>query len=156
MTMNDYVIYFIGCFFLLLLSVGGFVKCILNLRRALIFYGDLNNKKIMKANAVITELRHSVNSRGCTASARAKYVICGEQIIGKMICRFDDRLKREQSVKVVVSGTKRDTFAVDDVMFAAEKQVKNAVLTYSMFCVLSLALVIGVVILSILTFPKPL
>lgn len=153
--MNDNVIYFIGCFFLLLLSVAAFVKCILNLRRALIFYGDLNNKKNIKAKAVITELRHSVNSRGCTASARAKYVIGGEQITGKMICRFDDRLKSEQSVKVIVSGTKRDTFAVDDVMFSAEKQVKNAVLTYSVFCVLSLAFVIGVVILSILTFPKP-
>lgn len=154
--MNNYVIYYIGCFFLLLLSVGAFIKCILNLRKALIFYGDYNNKKIINTKAVITELRHSVNSRGCTASARAKYVILDEQITGKMICRFDDRLKREQSVKVVVSGTKRDTFAIDDVMFAAEKQVKNAVLTYSVFFVLSLALVIGVVILSILIFPKPL
>lgn len=155
MTMNDYVIYFIGCIFLLLLSVCALVKSFLALRYALIFYRDFNDKKIIKAKAVITELRHSVNSRGCTASARAKYVIRGEQIIGKMICRYDERLKSEQSVKIVVSGTKRDIFAVDGVMFSAEEQVKNAALTYSVFCILSLALVIGVVILSILTFPKP-
>lgn len=154
--MNDYVIFFIGCFFMLLLSVGALIKCILDLRSAMIFYHDFNDKKIIEAKAVITELRHSVNSRGCTASAQAKYVIRGEQIIGKMICRYDDRLKSEQSVKVVVSGTKRDIFAIDGVMYSAEEQIKNAVLTYSVFCILSLALVIGVVILSILTFPKPL
>lgn len=151
-----YVIYFIGCIFLLLLSVGALVKSIFALRRALIFYRDLNNKETIKAKAVITEPRRSVSARGCTASARAKYVIRGEQIIGKMICRFDGSLKNKENVKVVVSGTKRDFFAVDDVLYAAEEQVKNAVLTYSVFCVLSLALVIGVVILSILTFPKPL
>ena len=160
----NYVIYFIGCIFLISLSVGTLVKNILALRYALIFYHDFNNKKIITAKAVITELRHSVNSRGCTASARAKYDILGEQIIGKMICRYDYRLKSEQSVKIVVSGTKRDIFAVNDVLYAGKKddlyaakeQVKNAVLTYSVFCVLSLALVIGIVILSILTFPKPL
>lgn len=152
----NYVIYFIGCIFLLLLSVCALVKNILALRYALIFCRDFNDKKTIRAKAVITELRRSVNSRGCTASARAKYVIRGEQIIGKMICRYDDRLKSEQSVNIVVSGTKQDIFAVDSVMFSAEEQVKNAVLTYSVFCILSLALVIGVVILSILTFPQPL
>lgn len=154
--MNDYVIYFIGCIFLISLSVWALVKSILHLRSAMIFYRDFNNKKIIKAKAVITELRRSVNARGCTASARAKYVIRGEQIIGKMICRFDDRLKKEQNVNIVVSGTKRDIFAVDNVLCAAEEQIKNAVLTYSVFCILFLALVIGVVILSILTFSKPL
>lgn len=154
--MNNYVIYFIECIFLLSLSVGLLAKTVLDLRNALIFFNDVSNKKTIKTKAVITQLRRSVNSRGCTASAQAKYVIHGEQINGKMICRFDDRLKSEQSVKVVVSGTKKDIFAVDDVSYAAEEQVKNAVLTYSVFCVLSPALVIGVVILSIITFPKPL
>ena len=149
-----YTIYFIECIFLLTLSIMALVKCILALRIALIFHRDFSNKNIIKAKAVITKFRHSVNSRGCTASARAKYVICGEQILGKMICRFDDRLKRGQDVKVIVSDTKRNIFAVDCGLFPAEQQVKNAVLTYSVFCVLSLALVIGAVILSIWAFPK--
>lgn len=154
--MNNYIIYFIECIFLLLLSVGLSAKTVLDLRDALIFYNDVSNKKTIKTKAVITQLRRSVNSRGCTASARAEYVIHGEQIIGKMICRFDDRLKSEQKINVLVSGTKKDIFAVDDVLYTPEQQVKNAVLTYSVLCFLSLVLVTGVVILSIIIFPKPL
>lgn len=156
--MNDYVIYFIGCIFLSSMTVGALVKSILALRRALIFYGDFKNGRTIKTKAVITELRRSVNSRGCTASARARYVIQGEEINGKMICRFDDRLQKEQNVKVIVSGTKQDIFAVDAAVMtpAPELQIKNALLTYSVFFVLSLVTVTGAVILSALTFPKPL
>lgn len=149
--MNDYIIEFV---FLLLLSAGLAVKSFLSLRNALIFYNDVSNKKTIKTKAVITRLRRST-SIGCTASARAKYVIFGEQITGKMICRLDDRLKREQKVNVIVSGTKKSIFAVDNALNPAEQQVKNSVLTYSVFCVLSLALVIGAVILSVWAFSKP-
>lgn len=149
--MNDYIIEFV---FLLLLSVGLAVKSFLSLRNALIFYNDVSNKKTIKTKAVITRLRRST-SIGCTASARAKYVIFGEQITGKMICRFDDRLKRGQKVNVIVSGTKKAIFAVDNALNPAEQQVKNSVLTYSVFCVLSMALVIGAVILSVWAFSKP-
>lgn len=150
--MNDYIIEFV---FLLLLSVGLAVKSFLSLQNALIFYNDVSNKKTIKTKAVITELRRLASARGCTTSARAKYVIFGEQITGKMICRLDDRLKREQKVNVIVSGTKKSIFAVDNALNPAEQQVKNSVLTYSVFCVLSLALVIGAVILSVWAFSKP-
>lgn len=154
--MNDYVIYFIGCIFLFLMSVSALVKSILSLRRALIFYGDCQNGRTIKAKAVITDLRRSTSVFGCTASARARYVIQREQINGKMICRFDDRLQKGQNVKVIVSGTKQNIFAVDAAVMTPvpEVQIKNALLTYSVFCVLSLALVAGVVLLSVLIFPK--
>lgn len=157
--MNDYVIYFIGFAFLYLISVGALVKSILALRRALIFYGDSQAGRTIGAKAVVTDLRRSSSAFGCTASARARYVIQGEQINGKMICRFDGRLQIQQNIKVIVSGTKRDIFAVDDTIITPEppeKQIKNTLLTYSVFCVLSLAAVAGVVILSILNFPNPL
>ncbi len=155
--MNDYVIYFIGCAFLYPISVGAAMKSILALRGALIFYGDCQNGRTIRTKAVITELRRSVSAFGCTASARARYVIQGQQINGKMICRFDDRLKKEQNVKVIVSGTKNDIFAVDSAMMnpAPDLQIKNALITYSVFCTLSLTAVTGVVILSVLNFPKP-
>ena len=149
--MNEY---FIDFALLLLLSVGFAVKSFFNLRNALIFYNDISNKKTIKTKAVITRLRRST-SIGCTASARAEYVVHGEQTVGKMICRFDDRLKRGEKVNVIVSGTKKKIFAADNALNPAEQQVKNAVLTYSVFCILSLALVIGAVILSVWAFSKP-
>lgn len=156
--MNDYVIYFIGCAFLYFISVGAAMKSILALRGALIFYGDCQNGRTIRTKAVITDIRRSASAFGCTSSARAKYVIQGEQINGKMICRFDGLLQKQQNIKVIVSGTKRYIFAVDDTIMTPEppeKQIKNALLTYSVFCVLALAAVAGVVILSVLSFPKP-
>lgn len=154
--MNDYVIYFFGCTLLYLMSVGALVKSILALHRALIFYGDCQNGRTIKTKAVITDLRRSTSVFGCTTGAQARYVIQGEQINGKMICRFDDRLQKGQNVKVIVSGTKRNIFAVDAAVMtpAPELQIKNALLTYSVFCVLSLAPVAGVVLLSVLILPK--
>ena len=62
--------------------------------------------------------------------AKAVYTHDGKQIVGKMICAYDSRVEKGNKVNIIVPKNNLKIFAF------SEKQVKNAVMTYSVFTML--------------------
>ena len=112
--------------FLLLLFVLCCVKNAINLNIALNFYHDIKDKAYTHCYAVIT-MACGISNRNYDSRkfAKAKYIIDGKDITGKMICSYDSRVEKGDKVYIIVPQNNLNIFAF------SEKQVKNAVMTYS-------------------------
>lgn len=112
--------------FLLLLFVICCVKNAVNLNIALHFYHDIKDKAYTHCYAVIT-MAYGISNRNYDSRkyAKAKYNIDGKDITGKMVCSYDSRVEKGDKVYIIVPQNNLNIFAF------SEKQVKNAVMTYS-------------------------
>lgn len=113
---------------------------VMRLHRSVAFYReakDLHGKKPKLTSALITRAWRRRRWYVSTDGARASYRFDGKKVKGRMICACDDRLEKDKRVDVIVCRRYEGLFAM------SVKQIKNAVLTYSVFAALSLLMTAG-------------
>lgn len=121
--MTDWVI-------LLILSGLFCVKNFVGLKKALLFRRAVKGGKYIRCYAEVTAAfgisGHNYFSR---KYAKAKYSFDGKDVVGTMICAYDSRVDKGDRVTVIVPESDPGLFAF------SEKQVGDAVLTYSVLSV---------------------
>lgn len=111
---------------ILLLLVLLCVKNALSLRKALGFRRNVKANAYSHCQAEVVAAHGSVNrSYFSREYVRAVYTVDGKQIRGKMICGYDSRVEKGDSVTLIVPKSNPMIFAF------SERQVKQAVLKYS-------------------------
>lgn len=108
--------------------------------RAVRFFKDVKAQPTGEpefTHAVITGTWRRRHQRYSTLGARAAYRYNGEDTDGRMICAYDERLEKDQKVDVIVDKRSGEWFAL------SVQQIKNAVLTYALYTVVTLLLTAG-------------
>lgn len=133
--------------FLLLLFIICCVKNAINLNIALHFYHDIKAKAYTHCYAVIA-MAYGISNRNYDSRkyAKAKYIIDGKDITGKMICSYDSRVEKGDKVTVIFPKSNPKIFAF------SEQHVKNAVLTYSVLTVVFALCAICMTVVYLLAF----
>ena len=121
------------------------VKNAFSLRKALRFRRDVKANAYIRCQAEVIAAHGSVNrSYFSRAYVRAVYSVDGTQIRGRIICGYDSRVEKGESVTLIVPEC-------DPKMFAfSEQQVKQAVLKYSVMTAAHTLFTAVLIIVSIL------
>ncbi len=125
------------------------VKNFVNLKKALQFRYAIKAKTYINCCAEIT-MAYGISNR-CYNSrkyAKAEYTVEGKYIIGKMICAYDYRVEKGERVNIIVPKNNLNIFAF------SEKQVKNAVMTYSVLTAFFAACFITVIVACLYLYRK--
>lgn len=108
--------------------------------RAVRFYKDVKaqtNGEPEFTPAVITGAWRRRRQHYSTLGARATYQYDEEDVDGRMVCSYDERLEKDQKVDVIVDRRSGKIFAL------SVQQIKNAVLTYAVYTGVTLLLAAG-------------
>ncbi len=106
---------------------------IIRLVRAIMFRRALKDGRRVSCGGVVKLAFTPTGMRNpfATAHALAEYTVNGKAVKGWMIGVYNERLKPDDRVKIIVNGR-------DPTMFAfSEKQVSTAVMNYSIFTAVS-------------------
>lgn len=131
----------------LIVLVWSLVWNVMRLHRSVVFYRevkDLNGKKPKLTSALITRAWRRRRWYISTDGARAAYRLDGKKVKGRMICACDDRLDKDDRVDVIVCRRYEKLFAM------SVKHVRDAVLTYSVFSILSLLMTAGWIVVIVM------
>lgn len=123
-----------ACCFLFLISLYLSIKSVTMLYNSACFYRDtkkIPQKKIKTVSAVVISSRTAVHSGTSTGKAKAVYTLNNKEIKGRMICAYYQKLDPDDKIRIIPDKRNGTLFAF------SVQHIKDAVLTYSVFSLLS-------------------